>query len=71
MDDYAREQLAELAEDVVCVMKAGDISGWLYVQEENLCEPPFAMLVAETPEELFELVATLIGEMGSEQIRNR
>jgi hypothetical protein len=71
MDEYAREQLAELAEDVICVMKTDDISGWLYVQDENASGPPFAMLVAETPDELVDMVVTLFGEMESPRMRNR
>jgi hypothetical protein len=71
MDEYAREQLADLAEDVICVMKTGDISGWLYVQDDNLSGPPFAVLVAETPDELVDMVVTLFGEMGFTRIRNR
>ena len=63
MDDFAREELADLAEDVITVMNAGDISGWLYVQDDNLVGPPFAMLVAQTPSELIEMVVTLFDEM--------
>ena len=69
MDDYARSQLADLAEDVITVMQSGDISGWLYVQDDNLTTPPCAMLAAETPDELLELVAALFEEMDS--IRTR
>ena len=56
MDSYVKEQLADLAEDVVAVMQSGNISGWLYVQDDNIAGPPCAMLVAETPVELLELV---------------
>tara|TARA_B100001059_G_scaffold233702_1_gene274399 strand:+ start:267 stop:479 length:213 start_codon:yes stop_codon:yes gene_type:complete len=65
MDEQAREQLADLAEDVITVMQSGDITGWLYVQDDNLTSPPCAMLVAETPDELLELVVTLFNEMDS------
>jgi hypothetical protein len=70
MDDYAKEQLADLAEDVITVMQSGDITGWLYVQDDNLTAPPFAVVVAETPSELLDMVATLFGEMDAASTRN-
>ena len=52
--------LADLSEDAISIMNDHEVSGFMYVQEDTLSRPPCAFVAAESPEELLQLLMSLV-----------
>ena len=52
--------LADLSEDAISIMNDCEVSGFMYVQEDAMGKPPCAFVAAESPEELLQLLMSLV-----------
>ena len=62
MDNYDPINLclADLSEDAISIMNDHEVSGFMYIQEDNMSKPPCAFVAAESPEEVLQLLMSLI-----------